>query len=42
MTAGQNYVGWITYEIPKTSLIGLTLVYKPAFLAGITFRIPLF
>lgn len=40
LTAGNNYVGWITYEIPKTSLVGLTLVYKPRFLGGVTFKIP--
>lgn len=42
MTPGSNYVGWITYEIPKTSLGELTLIYKPAFLAGVTFKVPLF
>ena len=40
MTADNNYVGWITYEIPKTSLVGLTLIYKPHFLTGVTFKIP--
>lgn len=40
MTAGNNYVGWITYEIPKASLVGLTLVYKPHFLTGTTFNVP--
>lgn len=40
MSAGNNYIGWITYEIPKASLIGLTLVYRPAFLGGRTFAIP--
>ena len=40
MTVGQNYIGWITYEIPKTSLVGLTLQYKPHFLTGVTFKIP--
>ncbi len=42
MTVGNNYVGWITYEIPKTSLGKLTLVYKPRFLTGSTFTVPLF
>jgi len=42
MTPGNNYVGWITYEVPKTSLSELTLVYKPRFLAGSTFTVPLF
>ena len=42
MTSGSNYVGWITYEIPKASLGKLTLIYKPRFLAGPTFTIPLF
>ena len=40
MTIGNNYVGWITYEIPKASLVGLTLVYKPKFLTGITLKVP--
>ena len=40
MTIGNNYVGWITYEIPKASLVGLTLVYKPHFLTGATFKVP--
>ena len=40
MTAGNNYVGWITYEIPKASLVGLTLIYKPHFLTGTTFKVP--
>lgn len=42
MTAGGTYTGWITYEIPKTSLGKLTLIYKPHFLVGSTFTIPLF
>lgn len=42
MSPGGTYTGWITYEIPKASLEQLTLVYKPAFLAGQTFRVPLF
>ncbi len=42
MTPGNNYVGWITYEIPKASLGELTLIYKPHFLVGSTFTIPLF
>ncbi|MEO5705093.1 MAG: DUF4352 domain-containing protein [Candidatus Limnocylindrales bacterium] len=42
MTAGGTYSGWITYEIPKASLGNLTLIYKPAFLTGKTFTIPLF
>ncbi len=41
MTPGGTYTGWITYEIPKTSLVGLTLIYKPHFLVGSTFTIPL-
>ena len=41
MTPGGTYTGWITYEIPKTSLGKLTLIYKPAFLAGTTYTIPL-
>lgn len=41
MTSGSNYVGWITYEVPKTSLGKLTLVYKPRFLGGPTFTVPL-
>jgi hypothetical protein len=39
MTRGQNYVGWITYEIPKPSLVGLTLIYKPGFLVDTTFKV---
>lgn len=42
MTAGGTYLGWITYEIPKASLGELRLIYKPAFLGGTTFTIPLF
>jgi hypothetical protein len=42
MSPGGTYTGWITYEIPKTSLGQLTLVYKPVFLVGQTFRVPLF
>lgn len=42
MTAGGTYTGWITYEIPKASLGELKLIYKPAFLVGSTFTIPLF
>ncbi|MEO8274499.1 MAG: DUF4352 domain-containing protein [Chloroflexota bacterium] len=42
MTSGGTYTGWITYEIPKASLGELTLIYKPAFLSGTTFTIPLF
>ena len=42
MTTGGTYTGWITYEIPKASLGKLTLVYKPAFLVGKTYTIPLF
>lgn len=30
------------YEVPKASVSRLTLVYKPAFLDGATFRVPLF
>jgi hypothetical protein len=37
---GHFYNGWVTYEIP-TGLGQLTLVYKPSFLAGSTFEIPL-
>lgn len=42
MTTGGTYTGWITYEIPKASLGQLTLIYKPAFLTGVTITIPLF
>lgn len=42
MTSGSNYVGWITYEIPKASLGELTLIYRPHFLVGSTITIPLF
>jgi hypothetical protein len=42
MTPGGTYLGWITYEIPKASLGELTLIYKPAFLGGTTFKVPLF
>jgi hypothetical protein len=42
MTPGGTYVGWITYEIPKASLGELTIIYKPAFLGGTSFKIPLF
>ncbi len=42
MTAGNYYIGWITYEVPKASLDELTLVYRPAFLDDATFRVPLF
>ena len=42
MTPGGTYLGWITYEIPKASLGKLTLIYKPAFLGGKTFTVPLF
>ncbi len=41
MTTGNNYVGWITYEVPKASVDELTLVYKPGFLEDATFRVPL-
>lgn len=40
MTTGGTYTGWITYEIPKTSLVGLMLIYKPSFLTGVTFKVP--
>lgn len=38
---GHNYVGWITYEVPKASIAALVLVYKPRFLVGVWFEIPL-
>ena len=40
MTPGGTYTGWITYEIPKASLVGLALIYKPSFLSGTSFKIP--
>lgn len=42
MSIGNNYIGWITYEVPKASVAELTLVYKPGFLDGATFRVPLY
>lgn len=41
MTAGATYTGWINYELPKAALGDLVLVYKPAFLPGSTYRVPL-
>jgi Domain of unknown function (DUF4352) len=40
MTGGGTYTGWILYELPKGSLVGLTLVYTPRFLGGTSFRVP--
>ena len=42
MTSGSNYVGWITYQVPKASVGGLTLIYKPRFMDGATYKVPLF
>jgi len=41
MNVDHHYIGWITYEVPKASVHVLTLVYKPGFLDGATFRVPL-
>jgi hypothetical protein len=39
--AGQNYEGWITYEVPKAAEGPFILVYRPAFEPGAVYRIPL-
>jgi hypothetical protein len=38
---GQNYVGWITYEVPKSADGPFELVYRPRFLPDLTVRVPL-
>lgn len=40
MSPGNNYIGWITYEVPKSVVDDLTLVYSPSFLDGEKFAVP--
>jgi hypothetical protein len=41
LNPGANYVGWITYEVPKAAAGPWILVYRPSFEAGASYRIPL-
>ncbi len=41
LNPGANYVGWITYEVPKAATGPFILVYRPSFEAGAVYRIPL-
>jgi len=42
MSAGNYYTGWITYEVPKAVVGELTLIYKPSFLDGTTYKVQLY
>ncbi len=41
LNPGANYVGWITYEVPKAATGPFILVYRPSFEADAVYRIPL-
>ena len=41
LNPGANYIGWITYEVPKAAAGPYILVYRPSFEAGAVYRIPL-
>ena len=34
MKPGSNYIGWVTYEVPKSALGSFELIYRPSFLPG--------
>ena len=40
LEAGGKYSGWVTYEVPKSATGPFTLVYRPSFESGASYRDP--